>query len=110
MTNQTAQDIDLWEAWIEFDHVARKSFGTLYIIGEVLVNKKDSHPRIVKCVDENEPDILVLKIQTSLSSNLSRAEEVVYSESLHSMDQYSSIKIYRDSELLIHIEEVEIVI
>ena len=39
--NTIQQDIDLWEAWVEFDAVATNCFGTLYITGEVLVDKKD---------------------------------------------------------------------
>lgn len=104
------QDIDLWEAWIEFDHVAQNFFGTLYIMGEVLVDKKETRPFIIKPLHETETGTLVLQLQTGSSIHPTRVAEVVYSESLRNIDQYSSIKIYRDNELLTQINEIEIVV
>jgi hypothetical protein len=108
--NTIQQDIDLWEAWVEFDAVATNCFGTLYITGEVLVDKKENHPFIIKCVRENEPQTLVLKIQNSTSANASKTAEVVYSEPLHNIDQYNCVKIYKGNELITLIEDIEVVI
>jgi hypothetical protein len=110
MIHQSIQEIDLWEAWIEFDHVSPELFGTLYVVGEVLLNKKDSHPYFLKCVTQNEPETLMLKIETSTSSALNKIAEMVYSENLENINQYSSIKVYKDNELLVHIEDIEVLI
>ena len=106
----TQQDLDLWEAWIEFDHEASNRFGTLYVMGEVVVNKKEVHPFIIKRVQEDEPQTLVLQLQTVHSMTPGKVTEVVYAEPLQNIDQYTSVKIYKDSELLTQIDEIEIMI
>lgn len=110
MYHTTQQDLDLWEAWIEFDHVASSRFGTLYVMGEVVVDKKEFHPFFIKCIQEDEPHTLVLKIQTSPLATRGRLTEVVHAESLQAIDQYSSVKIYMDGELLTCIDEIEVMI
>ena len=43
MLSQPKQlDIDLWEIWIEYDQINSRYFGTLYVLGEVLVDQKSS--------------------------------------------------------------------
>jgi hypothetical protein len=108
--NTIQQDIDLWEAWVEFDAVAANCFGNLYVTGEVLVAEKENHPFIIKCVHKNEPQTLVLKIQNSVSANGSKTAEVLYSEPLYNLDQYNCIKIYKGNELITLIEDIEVVI
>ena len=105
----TQQDIDLWEAWIEFDAMAPHRFGTLYIMGEVIA-ARESHPFIIKCVQEDEPQILVLNVQSADSASRGKIAEVVYAESIGNLDQYSSVKIYKDGELLTQIDEIEILV
>jgi len=104
------QDIDLWEAWIEFDPVAQHFFGTLYVMGEVVVDKKSSRPFIGKAVNENEPHVLILHLQSPPVSHANRVTEVMYSENLKHIDQYRSIKIYKDHELLTRITDIETVV
>ncbi|MGZ3838112.1 MAG: hypothetical protein ACXVMS_09365 [Flavisolibacter sp.] len=104
------QDIDLWEAWIEFDAIAPHHFGTLYIMGEVLVNHKSDHPFIIKCVQDDEPHTLHLKVLTSPTAAQERVAEVVYSEPLQHPGQYSSIRIFSEDELIAHIEDIEVMI
>lgn len=104
------QDIDLWEAWIEFDHTAENYFGTLYIMGEVVADKKEMHPFIIKCVHENEPRTLVLEIPSLTHVDTGNMAEVVYSENLGRIDQYESVKIYCNNELITEIGEIEILI
>ena len=106
----TQQDIDLWEAWIEFDALAPNYFGTLYIMGEVVVDKKENHPFIIKCVQEDEPQTLILKVQTAHTASAGKLAEVVYAEGLQNIDQYACIKIYKDRELLAQIDEIEVLI
>lgn len=108
--NTIQHDIDLWEAWVEFDAVAANYFGNLYITGEVLVNKQANHPFIIKCIRKDEPQTLVLKIQNSAFANASKTAEVVYSEPLCNIDQYNRVKIYKDDELVALIEDIEVVI
>lgn len=108
--NTIQQDIDLWEAWVEFDAVATNCFGNLYVTGEVLVGKKESRPSIIKYVHKNEPQTLVLKIQNSIAANASETAEVVYSEPLLNINQYNCVKIYKDNELITLIQDIEIVI
>jgi len=104
------QDIDLWEAWVEFDPLSSHHFGTLYVMGEVVVDKKQSHPFIIKCFEEKEPHTLVLKVQVPAAAHANHAAEVVYTEPLKSINQYASIKIFMDNELLAEIKEVEVLI
>jgi hypothetical protein len=104
------QDIDLWEAWIEFDAMASNCFGTLYIMGEVVVDKKENHPFIIKCVQEDEPQTLILRLQTVYSTAPGKVTEVVYAEALKNIDQYNSIKVYKNHELLAQIDEIEVMI
>jgi hypothetical protein len=111
MIHQTIQqDIDLWEAWIEFDPIAKNCFGILYIMGEVIVDKKENHPFIIKCVQDKEPHTLILKIQTATSAKPTRPAEVVFAEPLQNIDQYSCIKIYNGEKLLTQIDEIEVLV
>jgi len=104
------QDVDLWEAWIEFDQEHPKCFGTLYLIGEVLTSKKYTLPSIIKSVADNDKKQLILTVQTTTSAHPPRLAEVVYSEPLAHIGQYSSILVYQDNELIAHIEEIEVLI
>jgi hypothetical protein len=108
--NRLLSDIDLWEAWIEFDHEGTESFGTLYILGEVPVSKKSHHPFIIKCIQDNDPQTLILSVELSASISGSSEAEVVYSEKLPGLDKYNSIKIYRGKDLLTEINELEVLV
>ena len=110
MTHQTIQDTDLWEAWIEFDHISQNRFGILYIMGEILVNKNLPRPTLVKCHLPEEPETLALQIQTSSVPAPRKVAEVVYSENVEAISQYSAVKIFQGEELLLHMEEIEIMI
>ncbi len=104
------QDLDLWEAWIEFDPLSPNNFGTLYIAGEVFIDKKAPHPFFIKCAQEDEPQTLILTVQVVASATLARTAEVVYAESLSNIDQYTSIEIYKDGQLLTRIHEIEVLV
>ena len=107
---QIEQDLDLWEAWIEFDPESPNSFGTLYLLGEVMASKKDQHPFIIKSAADNNKQQLILTVQTTTSGHPTRMAEVVYSETLNHIDQYSSILIYQDNELIAQIGDIEILV
>ncbi|HJW15917.1 MAG TPA: hypothetical protein VJ499_02300 [Flavisolibacter sp.] len=108
--NKLLSEIDLWEAWIEFDHEGTENFGTLYILGEVPVSKTSQHPFFKKCIQENDPQTLVLSVELSDSVSASGEEEVVFSEKLPGLDKYNSIKIYRGKDLIKEITEIEVLI
>jgi hypothetical protein len=108
--NILLSDIDLWEAWIEFDPEGTDSFGTLYILGEVPVSKRSHHPFFIKCIKDNDPQTLVLNVELSASISGSNEAEVVFSEKLPNLDKYNSIKIYRGQDLLTEINEIEVLV
>jgi hypothetical protein len=110
MTNHTIQqNLDLWEAWIEFDPLCPDCFGTLYLTGEILVDKKSSPPYVRKCSQRSECNTLILSLHLN-ASNPSRVEEVTYSEPLSRIDQYRSIKIFDDDSLVTEIQDIEVVV
>ena len=102
-------DIALWEAWIEFDQ-SPGSFGTLYIHGDVSVDRHHLHPPVSKSSDPLHPGKLVLRIDSGEPRKGSRSAEVVYSEVISGIDQYTSIIIFSGDELIGEIDEIEIVI
>jgi hypothetical protein len=105
------QDIDLWEVWIEFDHLNSGYFGVLYVMGELEVNKKVRHPFIIK-KDEHHTtaDTLALFIDADYLSGGGRIKEVIYSEPLKSIEKYLSIEIYAGNDLIARFREIEIMI
>jgi len=111
MNNNTLLlEIDLWEAWIEFDHEESNSFGTLYILGEVPVSKPSHHPFFIKSTLENDPQTLILYVELSAPISGANEAEVVYSEKLATLNSYNSIKIYRGNDLLTEINDIEVLI
>jgi hypothetical protein len=110
MSNHTIQQhLDLWDAWIEFDPVSPDCFGTLYLTGEVFIDKKGSRPHVLKSLLESECHTLTLHLKAAASHPV-RVEEVTYSEPLSRIDQYRSIKIFSDGELITEINTIEVVV
>ena len=111
MTHKTIQQAtDLWEAWIEFNHEADGSFGTLYVVGEARVAKKAGRPIFLKEMDECMPGHLNLHLQTGGVTNRCRTREVMYVEPIHMPGQYRSIAIFFEGELLAELDEIETVV
>jgi len=106
------QEVDLWEAWIEFDHVSSTHFGTLYVIGEVMSGSKGRKPVIRKEIQEEMPSQLILHIQAGPEALHVRPKntEVMYSETIRTINPYRSVLIYRDGELVATIDDIEVVI
>ena len=106
------QEVDLWEAWIEFDHVSPSHFGTLYVIGEVMSGNRERKPVIRKEVQEEMPSQLILHIQSCPDPASVRLKntEVMYSETIKTVNPYRSVLIYRDGELVASVDDIEIVI
>ena len=106
------QEVDLWEAWIEFDHVSSSHFGTLYVIGEVMCGNKCRKTVVRKEVQEEMPSQLILHIQAEPipASMRLKNTEVMYSEIIKTISPYRSVLIYRDGELVAAIDDIEVVI
>jgi hypothetical protein len=107
MMNEIQQDIDLWEVWIEFDPSHPEYFGTLYVHGEVIIDKKmrSSLTRVAS------KDDYQLNLQLPVRSASFRCtKEVLYSEPIRNLNQYTSVCIYAGDELIGSFNEIEIMI
>ncbi|MFL5740983.1 MAG: hypothetical protein ACJ75B_12245 [Flavisolibacter sp.] len=105
-TQPRQQDIDLWEAWIEYEQF-NSHFGTLYVLGEILVDSEATPPFLRK--KEQSGRQLILQTQPFYPGR-SRRKEVLYSEPINNLNQYSSICIYDGSLLIAEFDEIEILI
>lgn len=107
MSNQLLTDIDLWEIWVEFDPSDPKHFGTLYVHGEVLTDYK--HPRLPVKKIGSQLSKLILQLP-SRSHSVNRTKEVLYSEPIRNLNQYTCVEVYVGNELIISLNELEILI
>jgi hypothetical protein len=105
-------NIDLWEAWIDMQDSGKDQRGTLYIIGDVLVNNRILRPFLVKKEHPVVPakDELVLEVIPHIISENGQAVEVFYSEELHSPNQYKSITICSGNFVVAKITEIEVLL
>ena len=104
------QDVDLWEAWIEYDQFDPSFFGTLYIIGEIRVDQKSEQPpELLKYSQHNKSTQLILHVPPRFFGH-SCMKEVLYSERVKNFDQYSSIRIYAGDNLIARFSEIEVFI
>ena len=106
ISQQEIQDIDLWELWIEFDQFNPNQFGILYVLGETLVGQ-GSQTLIKKMVHEDGQLVLQLPARPERGG---RMKEVLYSEVVDNLTQYSSVFIYAGSELIASFDEIEILV
>lgn len=105
------QNIDLWEAWIEFDQLHPQYFGMLYITGEVETKKRSAHPfNISKDEHPSLSNTLVLRLNHELCDEGNYAEEVIYSEPLLNPSQYSSVVIYAGNKIVAVIKDIEVLV
>jgi hypothetical protein len=102
------QDIDLWEAWIEYDQYSTECFGTLYILGEILIPAGENG-EVVKIENDKDDPRLILRIPERPRGRC-RAKEVLYSEPIINLSQYTSICIYAGEELVTAFDEIEVLI
>jgi len=107
ISQATEQDIDLWEVWIEYDQFNPHLFGTLYVIGEIMIDHKYDQPLLRKA--EGTGKQLVLQVPPRCLGR-GRAREVSYSEPIENIGQYTSISIYAGDELITSFEEIEVMI
>ena len=104
------QDLELWEAWIEFDHLLTNRFGMLYVLGEAPVNGSEKIVRMIKTVDENDPGKLILTIPGNHLSGKVKMKEVIYSEPVARIGQYHTIVINWGNELFLEINDIEVLV
>jgi len=107
MMNTIQQDTDLWEVWIEFDQSHPEHFGTLYVHGEVAIEKKGCSS--LTKMDTSESSQLNLQLP-ECSSTFHQVKEVLYSEPIANPNQYTSVCIYSGTELVSCFNEIEIII
>ena len=103
------QDVNLWEAWIEYDQFNPVFFGTLYIIGEIRVDQKSEPPVLLKSSYHRGSNQLRLQAPPRPTGHC-HIEEVRYSEQVKNLDQYSSICIYAGDNLIARFNEIEVLI
>lgn len=104
--NATLQDVNLWEVWIEYDQFHPEYFGTLYVHGEIWTDKKDSS---FTKIAANQKGELTLQLPSS-SHEPNYTREVVYSEPIRNLNQYTSVSIYSGNELIGCFHDIEIMI
>jgi hypothetical protein len=102
------QDIDLWEAWVEYDQLDPHYFGTLYVNGEVVTGQTGKCPLIIKKQSQSGA-VLTLELPHMLPGR-NYTREVCYSEPICSLEQYAAIHIYAGTEFITCIDEIEILI
>lgn len=102
------QDIDLWEVWIEFNEFAPSGFGTLYVIGEVMMDAETGKPRLVKTSDPSSAT-LTLHFPPPVT-NRARPKEVLFAETVSSVRPYERIEIFCGETLVAFFETIEVMI
>jgi len=108
ISREKQADLDLWEVWIEYDQFNPKNFGTLYVLGEIMTDYKNSNPTIVKRGRFNSNQ-LVLQVPEKPTGRC-HITEVYYAEAIEDLNQYSSISIYAGTELVAMFDEIEVMI
>ena len=110
MTNAPKlQDPDLWEIWIEYDQFNPQHFGTIYVMGEIAISKFEE-PFIVKRNNCSNSSHLTLNIPERRTLVQGRIMEVVYSEPIENLNQYTTVCIYSGNKLVTKIDDIEVLI
>ena len=107
ISKQEILEIDLWELWIEFDQFNPHQFGILYVLGETMVGQGSGKTLIKKMVHEDGQLVLQLPARPERGG---RMKEILYSESVDNLTQYSSVFIYAGTELIASFDEIEILV
>lgn len=100
------QDVDLWEAWIDFQTTNETNCPTLYVVGDVFTDDRFSQPYFIKR-EHFDPQVLALEILPGIASEDGYVTEVLYAEELEDINQYKSIVIYASGELVTSILDIE---
>jgi hypothetical protein len=100
------QNVDLWEAWIDMQTASNGGSAVLYLIGDVFTDDRFAQPFFIKKKQAN-PEVLALEIKPGITSEDGYITEIMYSEELFRINQYSAIHIYAENELLTKIQDIE---
>ncbi len=104
----TAQNIDLWEAWIDMHFHDQQATATLFVIGEVCVNNAILEPHFQKVTDmPGYEGRLVLQVVPNIISDEGLETEILYAEELQDVYQYSGVTVFVGSEVLVEIDNLE---
>ena len=106
MRNTLQQDLDLWEVWIEYDQFHPENFGTLYVHGEMLTNKKVTS-RLTKISNGSRQLLLLLPSKSEMEGTM---KEVLYSEPIKNLNQYTSVCICEGDEVVALFDDIEVMI
>ncbi len=111
MTTRTAaQNIDLWEAWIDVQADGNNQTATIFVIGDVMVNNLILEPRFVKCVPPSgKENRLALEIVPNVLCEDGTEVEILYAEELANIHQYTGVSIYLNGDLFAEIDDLEII-
>ena len=108
MPNEAKQlNVDLWEAWVDLQIPGNTGGGTLYIIGDIVINNLKARPSFIKRPSDNDERELVLEIMPAVLTENGVVTEILYSEELRNPLQYTSITVYSNNEMIAHITEIE---
>ena len=106
MRNALQQDLDLWEVWIEYDQFHPENFGTLYVHGEILTSKKIKR-RLTKISNGSPQLLLQLPSKFEMEGSM---KEVLYSEPIKNLNQYTSVCICEGDEVVALFDDIEVMI
>ena len=106
MRNALQQDLDLWEVWVEYDQFHPEHFGTLYVHGEILTNKKITST-LTKITNNSRQLILQLPSKSDMEGQM---KEVLYSEPIKNLGQYTSVCICEGDDVVALIDDIEVMI
>ena len=109
-TNTVAQNIDLWEAWIDVQADGQNHSATIFVIGDVMVNNLILEPRFVKCVPPpGKEGRLTLDILPNVLCEDGTEIEIMYAEQLTNINQYSGVTIYLNGEIFVEIDDLDVI-
>ncbi|MBA2746896.1 MAG: hypothetical protein H0U44_11785 [Flavisolibacter sp.] len=110
--NATAVQLEqeLWEAWIEFDQLNPKNFGTLYVLGEALTGNKKKLSCISRCEEKSLPGVLALNLPEIDPESKLRSGEVIYAENIGQIGHYHTIRIFQGAEMVVELSEIEVLV
>jgi hypothetical protein len=109
-TTITAQNIDLWEAWVDVQSTDDQPTATLFVIGDVVVNNLILEPKFEKRPSlPGRPHCLVLEIVPNVLCDEGTEVEIVYAEKLKHTDQYTGVMIMAGGELIVEMNDLDII-
>ena len=109
-TNTVAQNIDLWEAWIDVQADGQNHNATIFVIGDVMVNNLILEPRFKKCTPPPGKECrLFLEIVPNVLCEDGTEIEIMYAEELAHINQYCGVSIYLNGEVFVEIDDLEII-